>query len=82
MAVVVRGEEKKFHVTEWQMFAVDPVAAASTPPPEPRRIVLQGEPRFLERFATARAGQTVTILAERRPGSSDLFVLALDRCPP
>ena len=27
-------------------------------------------------------GQTITILAERRPGAADLFLLALDRCPP
>jgi hypothetical protein len=31
--------------------------------------------------AGAKPDQTVTILAEHRPGSSDLFVLTLDLCP-
>lgn len=33
------------------------------------------------RFFAADPEQTVTILAEHRPGSSDLFVLTLDLCP-
>ena len=46
------------------------------------RFTLQGPRPVLARFAGARADQTVTILAERRPGSDTLFVLALDLCPP
>jgi hypothetical protein len=36
---------------------------------------------LLARYAAAGPEQTVTILAEHRPGSSDLFVLTLDLCP-
>jgi hypothetical protein len=32
------------------------------------------------RWLLAKPDQTVTILAEHRPGSSDLFVLTLDLC--
>jgi hypothetical protein len=54
------------------------------PPSEPQpgsRFTLQGPRDLLARFAAARPEQTVTILAEHRPGSSDLFVLTLDLCP-
>ncbi|MCW5890786.1 MAG: hypothetical protein KIT14_09560 [bacterium] len=47
-----------------------------------QKVVLQGSRELLSRFANARPEQTVTILAERRSGSSDLFLLALDLCPP
>jgi hypothetical protein len=43
---------------------------------------LQGPRPLLARFAGARPDQLVTILAEHRPGGSDLFVLAIDLCPP
>jgi hypothetical protein len=48
---------------------------------EEPRLALQGPRELLARFAAARPDQTVTILAERRPRSADLFVLALDLCP-
>jgi hypothetical protein len=57
---------------------------ADVPPPEPppgTRFTLQGARDLLVRFAGAKPDQTVTILAEHRPGSSDLFVLTLDLCP-
>ena len=43
---------------------------------------LQGPRPLLARFVAARPEQLVTILAEHRPSSNDLFVLALDLCPP
>ncbi len=46
------------------------------------RYTLQGPRELLNQFASARPNQTVTILAEHRPGSTDLFLLALDLCPP
>lgn len=52
------------------------------PAKPPTHYVLQGPRPLLARFAGARPEQTVTILAERRAGSADLFVLALDLCPP
>jgi len=82
LIVVVRGEAKLFYATDWQVYAVDLSQAAAAQPKEPDRVALQGDPKLLERFATARSGQTITILAERRPGAADLFLLALDRCPP
>jgi hypothetical protein len=42
---------------------------------------VRGPRDLLTRFAAAKADQIVTILAEHRPGSSDLFVLTLDICP-
>jgi len=36
---------------------------------------------LLARYAAAGPEQTVTILAEHRPGSIDVFVPALDPCP-
>src|SRR5262245_60940636 len=43
---------------------------------------LQGPRPLLARFAGARPDQLITILAEHRPAGSDLFVLAIDLCPP
>jgi hypothetical protein len=75
------GQEHRFFATDWQRFGFSDEAAA--PPAEERaRLVLQGKREQLARFAAARPEQTVTILAERRPGSADLFLLALDLCPP
>ncbi len=54
-------------------------AEATTPA---TRYTLQGPRPLLARFADARPDQLVTILAEHRAGSVDLFLLALDLCPP
>jgi hypothetical protein len=54
------------------------------PPPEPppgTRLTLQGPRALLVRFTGAKPDQVVVVLAEHRPGPSDLFVLTLDLCP-
>jgi hypothetical protein len=55
--------------------------SAEAPGKPADRYTLQGPRPLLARFVAARPEQLVTILAEHRPGSSDLFVLALDLCP-
>lgn len=78
------GSPQPFATTDWQVFAI-----TDTAPPEPdgivagvQRFALQGSREDVARFAAARSEQRVTLLAERRPGSSDLYILALDLCPP
>ena len=79
--VVALGVEYAFGATDWQVFGFSD-APPQSPRVAPPRLVLQGSRELLAAFASARADQTVTILAEHRPGSSDLFVLTLDLCPP
>ncbi len=76
---VVLGQPLRFAVQEWRRFGLSAEAAA--PEVEPTAVTLQGERALLRQVATAREGQQVTILAERRSGRADLFVLAVDRCP-
>jgi len=78
--VVVLGRQLRFVATEWRTFTTAEKAPPS-PRPEPSRVALQGERPLLHRVTSARPDQRITILAERRPGSSDLFVLAVDLCP-
>lgn len=78
---LVLGQQLSFAATEWRAFAFyDPKGAPA--PAEPPRLALQGERAALHSIAAARADQRVTILGERRPGSVNLFVLAVDLCPP
>ncbi len=81
LVVVALGVEYAFGATDWQVFGFSD-APQPGPSLAPQRVVLQGSRELLAGFAAARANQTVTILAEHRPGSSDLFVLTLDLCPP
>lgn len=81
VVLVALGQEHRFSATDWQRFGFGDEAAAA-PAEERPRLVLQGKREQLAHFAAARPEQTVTILAERRPGSADLFLLALDLCPP
>ena len=75
------GTESRFTITEWQIFGVEGTPGA--PSPEERdRYVLQAAPNIISRFNAARPKQRVTVIAERRPGAPDMFVLALDLCPP
>lgn len=83
LQLVALGAEQPFAATDWQVFgfsetapSAEPTAAAS------QRFALQGSRDDLARFAAARPEQRVTLLAEHRPGSADLFVLSLDLCPP
>ncbi len=81
VTILAAGTESMFAINEWQVFGVEEAPGAPTAA-EHARYVLQGAPEVLSRFSAARPTQRVTILAERRPGGSDLFVLALDLCPP
>lgn len=76
------GAEHLFAATDWQVFGfADEGGAAPTAGSEQQRYALQGSREDLAKFATARPDQRITLLAEHRPGSSDLFVLSLDLCP-
>ena len=72
------GTDHPFVASEFRTFGFGEDTAA----PAPSRLVLQARRDVLTRFAAARPDQTVTILAEHRPGSTDVFILALDLCPP
>lgn len=76
----VFGRQIPFAVTEWRSFAFHDPKAKPTPA-EPTLILLQGERPLLHSITAARPQQRITILAERRPGSPDVFVLTVDRCP-
>jgi hypothetical protein len=76
----VFGRRISFAATEWRSFAFRDPKAKPTPS-EPTLILLQGERPLLHGFTAARPDQRVTILADRRPGSADLFVLTVDLCP-
>lgn len=81
IALVVLAQEHRFHATDWQRFGFrgkDDAAAGE----EPAQTTLHGDRPALHRLATARPDQRLTILAERRVGSADLFLLTLDLCPP
>lgn len=78
LSVVVLGQTLRFAAEEWRRFAL---AEAAAPAVEPVAVTLQGDRALLRKVSTAADGQQVTILAERRPGSADLFVLTVDRCP-
>lgn len=81
LTLVVFGESLAFAANEYRSFAFhDPLTGGA--PEEPKQYTLQGDRPLLRRISTAKPGQQVTILAERRAGMTDLFVLAVDRCPP
>jgi hypothetical protein len=75
----ILGKDHRFHLTARQMFhfAAVPGSAESRD-----RWVLQGDRAVLAAVASARPDQLVTILAEHRLGSGDLFILSVDLCPP
>jgi len=76
--LTVLGTTHPFAATAHDVYGLTPDATA----PPGASYALQGPRPLLTRLAAARPDQTVTILAEHRPGSTDLFVLALDLCPP
>ena len=81
VTLIVLGESIAFAANEWRSFAYhDPLPDPT--PTETKPFILQGDRPLLRRLSTARPDQQVTILAERRAGMADLFVLAVDRCPP
>lgn len=80
VAVTVQGRERTLHASDWQVYAlvVDQNAPVA---PAPERVTLQGTREDLARIANARPEQRVALLAERRPGMAELFLLAVDLCP-
>lgn len=82
VVLVALGTEHRFYATDWQRFGFSEAETGGPTAEAHERLVLQGKREDLARFAAARPAQTVTILAERRPGSADLFLLTLDFCPP
>jgi hypothetical protein len=84
LVLVTLGVEQPFAAGDWQVFSFSdaPAPAEASPSAAPERFALQGSREVLARFAAARPDQTVTLLAEHRPGSTNLFVLTLDLCPP
>ena len=80
VALTALGQSLKFAVTEWRSFMFRDPNTKPTPN-EPSQITLQGDRPLLHRVTSARPDQQITILAERRPGSSDAFVLTVDLCP-
>lgn len=86
--ITALGKRSVFRASDRRVFTVGGGNLTATPAPSPddpsaslRSVSLQGERADLSRFNAARPDQRVTILAERRVGSSELFLLALDLCP-
>jgi len=76
----ILGEDHEFHLTDWRRFRLtDEEAPGET---DPSRFSLQAERAVLVKITGARPEQRVTILGERRLNGPDIFVLALDLCPP
>lgn len=83
LLLVALGAEQVFAATDWQVYGFSDAAPAAEPTaPVSQRFALQGSREDLARFAAARPEQRITLLTEHRAGSADLFVLALDLCPP
>ena len=79
LTFTIRGQRIPFTADDWRVFAfADDETVKQPEVPEPE---LVGDRPLLRQVITARPEQLITILAERRPGSSDLFVLTVDRCP-
>jgi hypothetical protein len=80
LKMTVLGRAIPLAVIEWRTFVFRD-ANPDKRPNEPTGVVLQGERPMLSRITSAKPEQQITILAERRPGSSDVFVLTVDLCP-
>lgn len=81
LKLVVLNETLNFAANEWRVFSLQEAKNAPRTPAEPEQLILQGERALLRRVVTAHADQRITILAERRPGGGDLFLLSVDLCP-
>lgn len=80
MLLAVHGERYRLHVTEFQVLrSAGPGAPQDDAPPAELR--LEGDRRLLAGLASISA-QRVTLFGERRPGAAEIFLLALDICPP
>lgn len=79
VTLLVLADRYPMKVTDWQIFGTAEAPLGAT---EPNELRIQGDRVKLAEFAEIKGEQRVTILGERRPGSSELFLLALDLCPP
>ena len=80
VAITVQGKQRTLHATEWQVYALVAEQKEQVAP-APESVVLQGARADLAVIAGARPEQRIAILAERRPGVGELFLLAVDLCP-
>ena len=78
MTLRTQGADHPLAATDRRVFAL--TAEGTEPPKVGDRYTLQGPRALLARFGAARPDQMVTILAERRPGNTELFVVTLDLC--
>lgn len=78
--VTAQGKERTLHATAWQVYALVAEQKEQVAP-APDAVTLQGSRSDLGTIAGARAEQRVSILAERRPGTGELFLLAVELCP-
>ncbi len=79
MVLAVLGQDVTFAAAQWQTFGLASPEGGSTD--RPARVTLQGARETLAKLVAARPEQRVAILAERRPGAAEIFLLALDLCP-
>lgn len=79
ITVSVNGKALAFRVDERQVFIAVGAAATSTTAP-PTEVVVRGQRELLARLANATPEQRVTLLGERRPGASEIFLAAVDVC--
>ena len=78
MTLRAQGVDHPFAATDRRVFAL--TVEGREPPKLADRYTLQGPRPLLARFGGAGPDQLVSILAERRPGNDELFILALDLC--
>jgi hypothetical protein len=79
VVLTVLGQPISFAATDWRSFVF---AEGAPPTSTPAPVTLQGDRPMLHAITMARTDQQITILAERRPGATDVFVLTVDLCPP
>lgn len=77
IAMLALGKEHVFAAVDVRVFGVSAQHVADVGP----TVLLQGAREDVFRVVSARPQQRVTILAERRHGSTELFVLTVDLCP-
>jgi hypothetical protein len=80
VAVTAQGKARTLHATDWQVYALVAEQKEQVAP-APESVVLQGARADVAAVAGARPDQRVSILAERRPGVGELFLLAVELCP-
>jgi len=75
-----QGKERTLHATAWEVYALvaDQQEQVATAPDD---VSLQGSRADLGAVAGARPEQRVSLLAERRPGTAELFLLSVELCP-